>query len=70
MAEYEALALQLATDAALLAGIKAKLERHRGSHPLFDSRRFTRHVEIAFTQMWQRSQRGEPPASFAVEPVD
>ena len=41
MAEYEALALQLATDAALLAGIKAKLERHRGSHPLFDSRRFT-----------------------------
>lgn len=70
MAEYEALALHLATDAALLAGIKAKLERHRDTHPLFDSGRFTRHVEHAFTQMWQRSQRGEPPASFAVEPVD
>ena len=67
MEEYEALALNLATDPALLAGIKAKLERHRDTHPLFDSRRFTRHVETAFTQMWQRSQRGQPPASFAVE---
>jgi predicted O-linked N-acetylglucosamine transferase (SPINDLY family) len=61
---------RLATDPAQRAGIKAKLARHRDTQPLFDSRRFTRHVEIAFMQMWQRSQRGESPASFAVEPVN
>ena len=67
--DYEALALQLARDPALLGGIKDKLLRNRDTHPLFDTARFTRHLEAAYTAMWQRYQRGEPPAAFAVESI-
>ena len=67
--EYETLALRLAEDAALLADIRAKLARNRLTCPLFDTDRFRRHIESAFLTMWQRYQRGEPPAGFAVDPV-
>jgi predicted O-linked N-acetylglucosamine transferase (SPINDLY family) len=61
--EYEAAALALARNPAMLAGIKAKLMRHRGTTPLFDTVRYTRHLEAAYRTMWER---GEPPAHFAV----
>jgi protein O-GlcNAc transferase len=64
--EYQALALRLAADQALLAAIKAKLERNRLTYPLFDTDRFRRHIEIAYRTMWDIWQRGEPPQSFAV----
>ena len=67
--EYEELALRLAEDAALLADIRAKLARNRLTCPLFDTDRFRRHIESAFLTMWQRYQRGEPPAGFAVGPL-
>jgi predicted O-linked N-acetylglucosamine transferase (SPINDLY family) len=65
--EYEALALKLAREPALLASIKAKLAENRLTAPLFDTERYTRHLEAAYITMWERSQRGEPPASFEVE---
>jgi predicted O-linked N-acetylglucosamine transferase (SPINDLY family) len=68
--DYEALALKLARDRALLASIKAKLIRNRGTYPLFDTRRFTRHIEAAYVAMWQAYQQGRPPASFAVKAGD
>jgi hypothetical protein len=46
--------------------LRAKLARNRGTHPLFDTARFTRHIEAAYTTMWQRYQNGEPPRAFAV----
>jgi protein O-GlcNAc transferase len=66
--DYEALALKLARDPALLASLRARLACQRESYPLFDTERFTRHIEAAYTTMWERSQRGEPPQSFAVAP--
>ena len=69
LAEYEALALQLAQDPARLAALKAKLERNRATCVLFDAERFARHIEAAYAGMWERSQRGEAPESFAVDPV-
>jgi predicted O-linked N-acetylglucosamine transferase (SPINDLY family) len=68
--EYEALALELATNRERLADIRSKLAQNRGSYPLFDTDRFRRHIEAAYTTMWERHQRGEPPASFAVQPID
>jgi protein O-GlcNAc transferase len=68
--EYEALALKLAREPALLASIKAKLAHNRDTYPLFDTARFTRHIEAAYTRMWERQQSGEPPEGFAVEPID
>ncbi len=67
--EYEALALKLATDAKLLAAIRAKLARNRETYPVFDTDRFRRHIEAAYVTMWERYQRGEPPESFAVEAI-
>ena len=64
--EYEALALRLARDASLLANIKAKLACNRDTYPLFNSKRFTRHLEAAYTTMWEIWQRGESPRSFSV----
>jgi predicted O-linked N-acetylglucosamine transferase (SPINDLY family) len=69
LGDYEALALRLARDPELLASIKGKLVSNRATYPLFDTRRFTRHLEAAYTEMWERSQRGEPPQSFAVAPL-
>lgn len=69
LAEYEALALKLATDRAALAAVKEKLARNRGTHPLFDTARATRHIESAFVTMTERHRRGEAPASFDVKPV-
>jgi predicted O-linked N-acetylglucosamine transferase (SPINDLY family) len=63
---YEALALKLAGDSAALAGIRTKLAHNRDTHPLFDTTRFTRNFEAALSAMWERSQRGEAPAGFAV----
>jgi protein O-GlcNAc transferase len=65
--EYEALALKLATDPPRLGSIRRKLEANRLTHPLFDTDRFRRHIEAAYTAMWETWQLGEPPASFAVE---
>src|SRR6202042_1696968 len=56
--EYEALALSLAHDSARLGALKAKLANHRDAYPLFDTKRFTRNLEAAYTAMWQRCQRG------------
>lgn len=67
LADYEALALRLATDAMMRRDLRAKLARHRLTHPLFDARRFCRHIEAAYTTMWEIWQRGEEPRSFAVE---
>jgi predicted O-linked N-acetylglucosamine transferase (SPINDLY family) len=68
--DYEALALKLARESSMLAEIKARLARNLAIHPLFDSVRFTRHVEAAFVRMWERYQRGEGPAGFAVKPQE
>ena len=66
LAEYEELALALAHDPERIAAIKAKLMRNRDTEPLFDTVRFTRDLESAYTTMWERAQRGEPPESFSV----
>ena len=66
--EYEGRALQLAATPAMLADIRARLMRNRTTHPLFDADRFRRYLESAYLTMWTRHQRGEPPASFTVQP--
>ncbi len=66
--DYEALALALANDRTRLASLKSRLAQNRETFPLFDTDRFRRHIESAYATMWQRHQRGEPPAGFAVAP--
>ena len=67
--DYEALALKLANDRSHLRSLQDRLARNRNTHPLFDTARFARHIESAYTTMWQRAQRGEAPRAFAVDPI-
>jgi predicted O-linked N-acetylglucosamine transferase (SPINDLY family) len=69
-AEYERMALELARDANKLAATRARLAANRLTCALFDTDRFTRDLETIFATMWQRHQRGEPPAGFAVAGAD
>ena len=52
--QYEALAIELATDPARLGRIRRKLERNRLTTPLFDTGLYARHLEDAYTQMYDR----------------
>ena len=65
--DYEAMALKLAHDPSLLAETKIKLARNRARCPLFDTRRFTGHIESAYLSMWRAYREGRRPTTFAVE---
>jgi predicted O-linked N-acetylglucosamine transferase (SPINDLY family) len=67
--EYEARALELATNPAFLQRIKQKLARAIVDAPLFHTDRYRRHLEAAYTTMWEMYKRGEEPRSFDVEPI-
>ena len=64
--EYEALALRLATDPLLRSGLRERLRKNRLECSLFDTDRFCRNIEAAYTTMWELWQRGERPRSFSV----
>jgi predicted O-linked N-acetylglucosamine transferase (SPINDLY family) len=66
LADYESLAVSLATDRERLRSIRERLDRSRTAGPLFDADRFRRHIESAFTTMWETRLRGEEPRAFAV----
>ena len=66
LADYEALALELARDRPRLDALREKLARNRLTYPLFDTARFCRHLEAAYRRMWEMQKRGEPPRSFGV----
>jgi protein O-GlcNAc transferase len=66
LSTYEARALELAQNSDSLRAVKAKLKANRATFPLFDTARFTRHLEQAFAAMRERQRRGLPPESFAV----
>lgn len=55
--EYEALALALARDPARLATLRARLAATRETAPLFDTPRYTRHLEDAYHTMWRALPR-------------
>jgi len=59
--EYENLAVELATNPERLAGLKQKLANNRLTTPLFDTPRFTRHLENAYEQMIERYRQGLKP---------
>jgi predicted O-linked N-acetylglucosamine transferase (SPINDLY family) len=63
---YEELAVRLAKDAALLARYRTRLADQRLTCPLFDTARFTRHLESAYRTMWQTHRDGGKPHGFSV----
>jgi len=66
--EYESLAVQLALDPARFADIKRALKAQRTRAPLFDTPRFTRHLEAGFRMVHERECAGLPPCDIRVTP--
>src|SRR5262249_26016960 len=63
---YESLAIELATNPEKLANIKRKLATNRLTTSLFDIRMYTRHIEAAYTTMYERYQADLPPDDIYV----
>jgi predicted O-linked N-acetylglucosamine transferase (SPINDLY family) len=64
--EYSERAVELARDSAQLRGLRDRLAYNRTCCPLFDTARFCRHLEAAYTHMWKRYQAGLLPEGFTV----
>jgi protein O-GlcNAc transferase len=67
LTEYESLCVKMATDTSFYRSVHRELERNRLTYPLFDTKRFCRHIEAAYVKMSEIALRGERPQSFAVE---
>jgi predicted O-linked N-acetylglucosamine transferase (SPINDLY family) len=65
--EYEARAIELATDSFQLGVIKKKLAQNRHTSPLFNGKLFTRHIEAAYSEIHRRRLSGEKPDHIEVE---
>jgi predicted O-linked N-acetylglucosamine transferase (SPINDLY family) len=68
LAEYEALAIELARAPARLAELRRRLADNRARLPLFDITRYTRDIEAAYAGMWDRWRSGEMPAPLQIAP--
>lgn len=55
-AAYEALAIELATNPEQLKKIKAKLVGNLSTSPLYNTKLFTNHIELAYQEMYKRYQ--------------
>lgn len=62
-------AARLAVRPKRLAEIRRRLHEARLVEPLYDTARFTRHLEAAFERMVERHVAGEPPAAFDLAPL-
>jgi predicted O-linked N-acetylglucosamine transferase (SPINDLY family) len=67
-ADYEALAIELATNPEKLSVVKEKLAANRLTAPLFDTPLFTKHIEAGYRQMYERYQADLPPDHVYIEP--
>ena len=65
-AQYEAMAIDLATCPDKLAGIKARLSQNRLTTPLFNTDLFTANLEAAYIRMYERYQADLPPEHIYV----
>ncbi|MFI3223307.1 MAG: tetratricopeptide repeat protein, partial [Methylococcaceae bacterium] len=65
--QYEALAIELATQPEKLKTIKAKLVINIPTAPLYDTPLFTQHLESAYLTMYDRYQNGLAPEHIVVE---
>jgi protein O-GlcNAc transferase len=64
--QYERMAIELATHPEKLRAIKSRLAEQRLTSPLFDTGRFTRHIEAAYIAMYERHQAGLGPDHILV----
>lgn len=64
--DYEALAVRLGNDAARLAALKRRLNETRTTCALFDTAAMVRHLEWAYTRIWETYEAGRGAEGFQV----
>jgi predicted O-linked N-acetylglucosamine transferase (SPINDLY family) len=67
--QYEEMAVLLAENPELLRKIKLKLAQNRLGTALFDTRLFTKHLELAYTRVHERHRAGLAPETTVVTPT-
>ncbi|OLP61121.1 hypothetical protein BJF93_03480 [Xaviernesmea oryzae] len=67
---YVDLVVSLAKDRERLSALRHHLSKVRAEAPLFDTARFTRHLEKAYRMMAERAQTGQEPDHFDVPALD
>ena len=65
--QYEATAIELANNPEKFKDIKKKLERNRLTTTLFDTPRFTKHIESAYMKMYERYQNDLRPDDIYIK---
>jgi predicted O-linked N-acetylglucosamine transferase (SPINDLY family) len=66
--EYRDRAIALARDPVQLAALRARLKANRLTQPLFNTKLYTRHLEAAYTTMYERLHDGKRPEQIVVSP--
>ncbi|MSP41848.1 MAG: glycosyltransferase family 41 protein [Alphaproteobacteria bacterium] len=68
--EYEELAVAIAARPELYRQLAEKAASKRETAPLFNSSRYTNHLDAAYVEMWRLHQSGEHPKPFSVQPIN
>ena len=64
--QYEQLAIELASNPQRLAALRTRIQDNRLTSALFDTARFARNLEAAFTAIHARYQAGESPEHISL----
>ena len=64
--DYEALALRLATEPGTLAALRQQLADRLPTCPLYDTPRYTRHLEAAYQRMVEHARAGRRPTAITI----
>ena len=65
--QYESIAIELANNPEKLKAIKDKLESNKLTTALFDTPRFTKHIESAYMKMYERYQNDLRPDDIYIK---
>ena len=66
---YVETAIALGRDRDRLAALEARLRTVAPASPLFDTARYTRHLDAAFCEMWRIWAAGEAPRRITIAPA-
>jgi protein O-GlcNAc transferase len=65
--DYISLAIEIANDPEKLKNIKEKLINNLSTAPLFNTKRFTKNLETAYKNIYERHRQGNKPHHIIVE---
>ena len=68
--EYETLAVELAKDKKKLNQIKTKLSKHKMNKPLFNSKLFTKNIELAYKEIFNKYTNSLPSENIELKTTE